>query len=495
MCGLLTIRDDEMNFRYLFAGILVFLVLSDTLFAANALIAYRSNTGSCPGSVMNCPKIKEWSSVGDGSWGTEVTLPTGSSTIRHLVLVNSPTSSKKNILITQGDDGGLDAYVCSSNCAVPSSWTVTINIGTVVTALSAPIPRRFDVEFETATGNAVVVYSVANALGTRDLAYKVLPSASSSFAGLPERYIDDTGHPGDISYSWVALDRKPTPGSVQMVLAAQDKTNQDVNAWVWSGTGWGSQVEISSRTHGGNTELLAVKYTNDGSQAMVLGEYDVFSGPILVNRVLNYRYWTGSWSGLGSIDPSPGTNDGPEWITLKANPLSQKDLQGVVVNDVLTLKTIFWSGAGWSFVAVDPLTDQQSYRSADFEWDYQSSDMPPPANTGKLVWDTDGIAGNTLSYRTCKSAGCTGATSTTADYGSTGHFISLYRNPTQSDGVDILGIRQSVWGASPHIRIGSFRWAWNNDGFVNYGDTAITSDASEGNLDWGTTVYSLAFQD
>src|SRR4030095_5196311 len=388
-----------MSLRNLIAGILVLLVLSDTLFAVNPLIASRSNSGSCPGSAMNSPKIKEWSSAGDGSWGPEVVLPTGSSTIRHLVLVNSPISSK-NVLITQGDDGGLDAYVCSANCANPASWTVSINIGTVVTDLSGPIPRRFDVEFETATGNAVVVYSVANTLGTRDLAYKVLPAASNSFAGLPERYIDDTGHSGDISYSWVSLDRKPTTGSFQMVLAAQDKTDQDINAWVWSGTGWGSQTEISSRTAGGNTEMLAVKYTNDGSEAMVLGEYDVFSGPNLVNRVINYKYWTGSWSALGSFDPIPGaTTDAPEWITLKANYASQKDLQGVATSSIPSLTTIFWNGAAWTTMNVDPSTDLQSHRAADFEWDYQSSDMPPPVNTGKLVWDTDGPPGTMLSYR------------------------------------------------------------------------------------------------
>src|SRR5262249_4024677 len=153
-----------------------------------------------------------------------------------------------------------------------------------------------------------------------------------------------------------------------------------INAWKWHSDRWEQMVEISNHSAGGDTEFLAAKYTTDGSQGMVLGEYDVYSGSALVNRVLNYRYLTSiGWAPLGSIDATPkgSFHDAPSWITLKANPLSAKALEGVIVQDILILTTMRWDGSTWTLTTVDKSTDQQSHRGADFEWDYLPSTNPP----------------------------------------------------------------------------------------------------------------------
>ncbi|MEM4329906.1 MAG: S8 family serine peptidase, partial [Candidatus Bilamarchaeaceae archaeon] len=129
----------------------------------NAIIAYRSNTGS----GLNFPKIRFWNSTGEGSWGPEIELPTAESPVRWAVVKWSPISSKI-VLVTLSDDGYLDGYVCMGNCTNVANWQVTNNIGQVWTTAAAQ--RRFDVEFETATGDAVVVYGVLSAVTTRDLA-------------------------------------------------------------------------------------------------------------------------------------------------------------------------------------------------------------------------------------------------------------------------------------------------------------------------------------
>jgi len=488
-----------MNRKLLFAGIFVFLVFSDALFSADAMIAYRSNTSTCKIGIFSvsplfCPKLRIWDDAGTGTWGHEITLSTSQSVIRHLVLINSPVSSK-NVLVVQGDDGLLDGYVCAVNCSIASSWTRSSNIADVGTDMVYPIPRRFDIDFEKDTGDAVLVYSVDDASGAHDLGYKVLPAASSSFAGIAESYINDAGHAGDIVGEWVELDPKPTAGSEEIVLVSQDWTNKDINAWVWDGASWGHQTDISLTTHGSGVEPVALKYTKDGTQAMALGEYDYWVGGVLTNRIINYKYWDGTaWSNPGSFDPTPGeTMSTPGWFNLKANFNSQKHLEGVVVTDAPKLVTIMWSGTGWSFVEVDPSTDVTSQRGADFEWDYEVSDSPPPSNTGKVVWDTDDFTGDTLSYRTCKSAGCTGLTSTTSSYAGTAEFLNLYRNPSKTDAVDIIGIRQARVYNDSGMNIGSFRYSADG-GFVNYGDSVITSDVGEAFVSWFTPLYSLAYQ-
>ncbi|MEM3364586.1 MAG: S8 family serine peptidase, partial [Candidatus Micrarchaeia archaeon] len=181
----------------------------------NAIIAYRSNTGS----GLNFPKIRFWNSTGEGSWGPEIQLPTAGSPVRWAVVKWSPISSKI-VLVTLSDDGYLDGYVCMGNCTNVANWQVTNNIGQVWTTAAAQ--RRFDVGFETATGDAVVVYGVLSAVTTRDLAYRVLPASSSSFATTTEQYIDDTGHATDIQYSWVRLARNPRVGQEEIILVGFD---------------------------------------------------------------------------------------------------------------------------------------------------------------------------------------------------------------------------------------------------------------------------------
>src|SRR5207249_568805 len=79
-----------------------------------------------------------------------------------------PTDANTRIIVTESDDGFLDAYVCTPTCVV------TNNIGQVwSTAPASGTPQaRFDIAYEQVSGKAVLAYHKEGGSGTQDLAYK-----------------------------------------------------------------------------------------------------------------------------------------------------------------------------------------------------------------------------------------------------------------------------------------------------------------------------------
>jgi hypothetical protein len=368
--------------------------------ASNATISYRSNTGT---STTSSPKIREWNSSGIGTWGSEVELSSAGSPVRWAVTKYSPVNSKR-IVVTLSDDGYLDAYICRKNCSSSNSWVVSNDIGSVWT--TAADNRRFDVEFETATGDAIVVYGVNNTNGANDLAYKILPERLNSFSGLSELFINDAGHAGDIQYTWVSMDRDPVSTSEEIVMVGFDETDSDINALVWNGTDWGNFQQITGGAGATSTfEIQAVRYAADGSLAMCLG------GDGTTGNIAAFQWGGTSWTDTADFDLRGGDNGDAQWITLKADPATD-DLQAVISATTTQLSTAYWNGATWAVTSsIDTGLDSTATRLADFAWNTSGS-------SGKLVWDTD-AGGSTLSYRTC-SPQCTGATNTVSPYAQTG---------------------------------------------------------------------------
>ncbi len=440
--------------RVVVVVVLLFLYLVSYA-ATDGIIAYRSNTGT---NTLSSPKIRFWNASannGNGAWGSEIELPSAGSPVRWAV-VKWSRALYKIAVITLSDDGYLDAYVCITDCTNVGNWVYSSNIGFVG---AGPAQRRFDFEFESNTGDLIVVYGVSSAVPTRDLAYKILPANTTTFTGIPEQYIDDTGHGTDIQYTWVRIDRNPLDSSEELIVVGFDSSNTDINAWVWNGNAWGNQIEISgTATATGGYEALAVRYAADGSKGMAIG------GDGTVGNV-NTRYWNGiAWSATITFDITSGNQD-VRWANLKADPASD-DLQGVFIDSGARLGTAYWNGSTWlTTVDIDTGLDTSTARCVDFAWDKKG-------DQGYLVWDTDG-AGTTLSYRLCAPQ-CTAATQTTSTYAGTGAWITMFTIPTTiSTNVRTLNAR-----LNSNFDIGSFVANSSTPTFYNYGDGAITTDTT-----------------
>jgi hypothetical protein len=427
----------------------------------DAVMAYRSNTGVFG---VNSPKIRFWNASGAGAWGREIELQSAGSPVRFARAAWSPLSSKV-VVVTQSDDGNLDGYVCMANCSRPGSWSYSSNIGAV---LATTPPRRFDIAFETSTGDLILTYSVVSANTARDLAYKVLPSGTSSFSGLTEQYLDDSVHATNLVYSWVRMDSKPG-NSQEIALVAFDVTDSDINSWIWNGSAWNNQTEISNAAAStAGYEALAIRYAADGSVAMVMGAEGA-------NGTVDSKYWNGSaWSSAITFDVDGTDLNDVRWANLKADPASD-DLQAVFTDNGADLTTAYWNGSTWSVTTgMDNAIDSAVARSADFEWNLTGS-------VGRLVWDTDG-AGTTLSQRPCTPQ-CTGTTATSSAYAGTGAWVTMWRNPSSAGNVRILSARLNSF-----FDIGSYSFS-SASAFSNYGDAAITSDTTVSTFE----SYSIAF--
>ena len=421
--------------------------------ASDAIVAYRSNTGTTPNAIYY-PKIRFWNSSGSGSWGPEIELPSAGAGVLYAIPEYSPVSDKI-VIVTQDEDGTLDGYVCTSDCQNASSWTHTSNIATVDSTSASD--RRFDIEFESSSGDLVLVYEVYSALTDQDLGYIILPAANTSFAGLTASYIDDPENNGlfdpPIVNKWISLDSDPA--SDEMVVAAFASNYNDIQAWVWDGSSWGNMKEVStSATQTQSDEALAVAYAADGSKAMVAGA-DGTTGDV------NWAYWNGAtWYENGSFDVDTGDTRDVRWAEMETDP-STDDLQLVLEDNGRDLHTAYWDGSSWNVTSnVETSLDTFSTRVADFAWF-------PSGSSGLLVWEEDDN-GNSLSYMIC-SPQCDGAINTTSGYSGSGDFLTLLGNP-DDDATKVLAIR--LHWAPDNYDVGSFAY---NGSFINYGDSVITS--------------------
>ncbi|MEK6963534.1 MAG: LamG domain-containing protein [Nanoarchaeota archaeon] len=457
---------QTLHLTFLLVLLVILVLLGTTLAeAANATVVYRSNTGSCASNALNCPKIRAWDSTGGGSWGSAVELPTAGSPVRYAVIRFSNVSSKR-ALVTSSDDGFLDGYVSYNNTA----WTVTNNIGQVFGSNAAKNERRFDLQFETASGDAVLTYATTNSSGNCDLAYKVLLANDTSWANSGETCIDNDQRTQDDQSSYINMDRNPSDDSSEMVMANLNTNLSDVTARVWDGDNWGNRMNITTTSSITTTESQDVAYAKDGSKAMVVAGDGV-------NGNVTTKYWNGaSWTTTPGFDIDTGDALDLKWIHLKADSLTD-DLQAVFVDSGSDLGTAYWNGATWAVTRnIDTAVDSNAARPSDFAWNSTNSG-------GKLVLDTD-TTGTTLSQRGCTPQ-CTSGTTTFSTYAATGAWLNLYRVPYDPlTKVSILGLR-----LNSAFDLGSFAQGINGS-YYTYGDNTLTADTTVTTFE----PYSLAFQ-
>ena len=119
-----------MSKRILYIVLTLLILVSVVAATHNAVVAYRSGTGSCT-PKMNCPKIRFWNSSDSGSWGPEIELQDANANVYFTRIIQSPISTKI-VLVTQDGDGTLDGYVCMAFCEDKSNWVVSNDIADIV---------------------------------------------------------------------------------------------------------------------------------------------------------------------------------------------------------------------------------------------------------------------------------------------------------------------------------------------------------------------------
>jgi len=413
----------------------------ETIDPAIAEIAYRSTSGS---SGVNTPKNRTW---GGSSWTAETELPTAGSPIRAIRVAWSPIALDERILVTQSDDGWLDAYVCTATC------NVTNNIGQVWTAAPGTPERRFDVAYESLSGEALLVYGVLASNSSRDLAYRTYRGGVWS----AEQYLDDTGHTTDVQYTLVKLAAKA--GSDAVGLAAGDDTNNDVNAWVWDGTAFGSAAEITASARSPNEQEADLAWESASGDLVVVaaqaGSTNIAS-----------REFTTNWS---TAVPSPCVNTAAGlWLSLKSNPVpTANDMVLAASDSGSDLSTCYWNGTAWANRTLhDTSLDFNTARSFDFAWGDSDS-------AGLLVY---GTSVGQVTFRSFTAPNAWG-TPTSTPMGTNPHrWVQLRTNPPPAaTGVTVLGAV---------LEDGT-----NDLGTISWNGTGLTAGAADLTGDTGTGLF------
>jgi type II secretory pathway pseudopilin PulG len=274
------------------------------------------------------------------TFSTEGTTTLGSSGVNFQIRT-SPT--KTEAIVGYVTSAGVLQVMCFDGTSWSNDFSVTVG-GTGTT-------KRFDIAYETTTGDAMVLYST-NALTTNELAYRTKSGGSACGAG-----------------NWSAstnLDPVRTAGAVQWVKMAWDKragqnlitaiwadAQRDLSAMVWSGTAWGNEPAAATET---SLEIIAVGQDLEDFDV----EYESLSGDVMIvwanavgaNNVNGVRYRTctgGTSTCTWGLVTTPATfSDDATNMDISANPISDEIVFASVGNAANDLQFGYWSGSAWT---------------------------------------------------------------------------------------------------------------------------------------------------
>ena len=414
--------------------------------AVNAEIGYRSATGT---NGVNSPKSRTWSGA---AWGAESELTTAGSPLRSVRMAWSPVLPTQRIFATLSDDGFLDAYVCDTTC------TTTNNIGQVWSAAPSSAAIPLDVAYESTSGEALLAFGVFSTNTSRDIAYRTYTSGAWS----AEQYLDDAGEGTDLQYSQIKLASKR--GSNRIGLVGGDETNNDVNAWIWDGSAFGSFVEVTANGNGADQDRVGIAWESASGDLLAVAG----SGSSIVSR----EFTTG-WGATSSFQCS---QTGVASLSLKSNPLPTANDMVVATGDYITdVNTCYWTGSAWANWIIHTFTgDSATTRAYDFAWEDSGS-------KGLLVW---GEVGG-VNYRTFTAPNTWSGTTITFMGVNPHPWIQLRTNTLFASGnMKILGaVLESAVNDLGAIR-------WDGTTFTVIGTSTFTANT-------GTSAYEsfeLEFQ-
>ncbi len=480
----------------LIAIIIFTLLIAEEVEAQNATIAYRATNNCGAANGLFCPKIVDWNDIAQfGTLGAQVNLTTLGDQVQTMVLKQSPVKNKK-ILVVKTFNGTLHSYVCATgNCLSATDWYQTNQIAVVETPAQHNNSRNFDLEFESLTGDALLVWgpNAPSQSGTTcELRYKVLPYDEVDFntTNSPDNCLDITRMDRNPQISWVEMSRNPNNRSQEIAMIATNLSAVEGGAYafIWNGSAFANQLEISvamTAAVAHSRKAVAVVYAADNSSAM-------FAAGTGATGNVNTTEWnlTGTsgpgYNARGTIDMSAaaaGSDVG--FIVMKADPSTDDILMATEdANSGGGMSTAYWSGAAWTLTAaIDAAVDAVATRVVDVDWNNTNSNA-------SLLWDTD-TTGNRISLRFCQPQ-CSGVTGTVANHNqTTGAWLTLYRNPYAGNNLNNITIMGLKLGSSFDLGILLYNGSSNGtrSNWFNMSGTYVTKTANATNVE----AYSLAW--
>ncbi|MBI4655604.1 MAG: lamin tail domain-containing protein [Elusimicrobia bacterium] len=291
------------------------------------------------------PQFREYKSADNTFSGVKNTVSGTAGSL--FVIKTSPISTKQEIMAGYVKDGTL-RVLCSDGANWYEEWTQSVG-GNETT-------RRFDIAYETNTGDVMVLYS-QNQGTTNELGYRTKPGNTDcgSANWSVNTNLDPAGTSGVVQWVKMASDRRPSSGTLVAIWA---DASSDLSAMVWTGTGWENEPNPVLES-----SLEVVTAAQDVDDFDV--EFESLSGDIMVvwansagaNGTNGVRYATATWTGgnpLHSwgnvVTPATFLDDATD-LDLAANPASNEMVFASIGNAGSDLQIGYWSGSAWTNTA------------------------------------------------------------------------------------------------------------------------------------------------
>ena len=265
------------------------------------------------------------------------------------VIKTSPLQTKQE---------AVAAYVAGSTlhvlCTDGTNWSEewTQNMGGDAST------RRFDIAYETDSGDVMVLYSQGQA-ATNELGYRTKPGASVCGDGNWSAHNDlnTTGTSGVVQWVKMASDRRASSDNLAAIWA---DASSDLTARIWNGDAWESEpssaLETSLETVSSaqDVEDFDVDFESLSGNAMVVWAN---SGGNNGTNGMRYAVWTELTRTWGAASNPTTSGDDATNLDLAANPASNEMVFASVGNAGGTgsadLRGGYWSGSAWTLSALD----------------------------------------------------------------------------------------------------------------------------------------------
>ncbi len=324
------------------------------------MTVYGEGTGQAP-------QYKLWNGT---AWSTAASAQSVGAQISWLELKASPVRPEY-ALATLGTDLDVNVQIYDGD---NGTWG---NVREIEDNSGASNKRGFNIAYESLSGDLMAV-----ACDGTEAAYAIWNgtswTATSSLA---------LTNPNNCEYIAIASD--PVSDEIIAVFRHTNTDTTDYEALVWTGSGWGSSIQLGNIDLNTN-EGMAVGYEESGNQAIVAVSNNALT-------TLLFTTWNGSsWATISSTT----LGDRIEWARLKSDVGTDRMALCYQDNDI-DVGVIFWDGAAWgTFSELDIDGNADNGRAIDCEFETEG------ARDGYLmVGYSDTIGTRYQSYATTTPSG------------------------------------------------------------------------------------------
>ncbi|HAT72589.1 MAG TPA: hypothetical protein DCS63_07220 [Elusimicrobia bacterium] len=316
-------------------GLVNTLILADLHAAGDGVLIYAQSGNSMP-------QFRDYISASNSFSAVRQTI-SGAAGMLFTVRTN-PLTTKQEAVAAYVKSGTL-RVLCTDGANWYEEWTQTVG--------GADATRRFDIAFETNSGDVMVLYS-RGVSGTSELGYRTKPGSSGCGSGnwSAAATLDPVRTSGAVHWVKMAPDRRADHDNIAATWA---DANSDLSAMVWNGTAWenepASALEASLETVSASQDVESFAVETESLTGDIMVVWGHSGGSDGVNGV---RYATAAWTGGspahtwgGVVNPKNFFDDATN-LDLAANPASDEMVFASIGNAGSDLQAGYWNGAVWA---------------------------------------------------------------------------------------------------------------------------------------------------